>query len=112
MVLQAFSNINKEVPSLSVNTSRRLPGACLRGHNTGTRRTAPRGNRTGGAGFSTGAIQKEIASRLGVSEGTVSRDITTMVRADLFPGLPAAKAIVLASGDRDAIVRSVRAIVE
>ena len=57
-------------------------------------------------------IQKEIANRLGVSEGTVSRDIKTMMRADLFLGLPAAKAMILAEGDRDAIVKSVSQILK
>lgn len=57
-------------------------------------------------------IQKAIAGRLGVNEGTVSRDIKAMMRAHLFPGLPAAKQMILAEGDRDAIVRAVCAVLK
>ncbi len=38
-------------------------------------------------------IQKEIAQRLGVSEGTVSRDVKAITARTSLPGLPAAKAM-------------------
>lgn len=57
-------------------------------------------------------IQKKIAEKLGVSEGTVSRDIRSMLRAQLYPGLPAAKAAILGDGDRTAIARAVERILK